>query len=90
MTYNKFIKFVKQSGIFYIPCYALLKLDNMKYVKCRDKFSNEVKDNTVSVTFPDVVVPFNYNEGITEGITSLIIAVCIGRLKQMPHNNCIR
>jgi ATP-dependent DNA helicase RecG len=32
----------------------------------------KVKDNTVSVTFPDVVVPFNYNEGITEGITILI------------------
>ena len=29
----------------------------------------KVKDNTVAVTFPDVVVPFNYNEGITEGIT---------------------
>lgn len=28
----------------------------------------KVKDNTVSVTFPDVVVPFNYNEGIIEGI----------------------
>ncbi|MEI6433804.1 MAG: hypothetical protein WCP32_03090 [Bacteroidota bacterium] len=26
----------------------------------------KVKDNTVSVTFPDVVVPFNYNEGITK------------------------
>ena len=30
-------------------------------------------DNTVSVTFPDVVVPFNYNEGITEGITSVML-----------------
>ena len=28
-----------------------------------------VKDNTVSVTFPGVIVPFNYDEGITEGIT---------------------
>ncbi|WP_026711828.1 RNA-binding domain-containing protein [Flavobacterium filum] len=28
-----------------------------------------VKDNTVTVTFPDLVVPFNYSEGITEGIT---------------------
>lgn len=27
------------------------------------------KDNTVTVTFPDVVVPFNYNEGISEGIS---------------------
>jgi hypothetical protein len=25
------------------------------------------KDNTVKVTFPDVV-PFNYNEGISEGL----------------------
>jgi ATP-dependent DNA helicase RecG len=33
----------------------------------------KVKDNIVSVTFPDVVVPFNYNEGITEGITEGII-----------------
>ena len=32
----------------------------------------KVKGNTVSVTFPDVVVPFNYNEGITEGITRLV------------------
>ena len=29
----------------------------------------EVNDNTVKVTFPDVVVPFNYNEGISEGIS---------------------
>jgi ATP-dependent DNA helicase RecG len=29
----------------------------------------KVKDNTVSVTFPDVIVPFKFNEGITEGIT---------------------
>lgn len=29
----------------------------------------KLKDNTVSVTFPDVIVPFNFNEGITEGIT---------------------
>uniref|UniRef100_UPI0040487BE3 RNA-binding domain-containing protein n=2 Tax=Roseivirga sp. TaxID=1964215 RepID=UPI0040487BE3 len=29
----------------------------------------KLKDNAVSVTFPDVVVPFNFNEGITEGIT---------------------
>ena len=38
-----------------------------------------VKDNTVSVTFPGLVVPFNYDEGITEGITegieSLINAI---------------
>ncbi|MFY8189002.1 MAG: ATP-binding protein [Flavobacterium sp.] len=38
-----------------------------------------VKDNTVSVTFPDLIVPFNYDEGITEGITegieSLINAI---------------
>lgn len=27
------------------------------------------KDNTVTVTFPDVIVPFNYNEGISEGIS---------------------
>lgn len=33
----------------------------------------KVKDNTVSVTFPDVTVPFNFNEGITEGITEGII-----------------
>lgn len=32
-----------------------------------------VKNNTVSVTFPDVSVPFNFNEGITEGITEGII-----------------
>lgn len=29
----------------------------------------KVKDNTINVTFPDVVVPFNYNEGISEGIS---------------------
>lgn len=29
----------------------------------------KVKDNNVSVTFPDVVVPFNYSEGISEGIS---------------------
>jgi ATP-dependent DNA helicase RecG len=29
----------------------------------------KVKDNTVTVTFPDVVVPFNYSEGISEGIS---------------------
>jgi ATP-dependent DNA helicase RecG len=29
----------------------------------------KVNDNTVKVTFPDVVVPFNYNEGISEGIS---------------------
>ncbi len=29
----------------------------------------KVKDNTVSVTFPDVIVPFKFDEGITEGIT---------------------
>jgi ATP-dependent DNA helicase RecG len=38
-----------------------------------------VKDNTVTVTFPGLVVPFNYDEGITEGITegieSLINAI---------------
>lgn len=27
------------------------------------------RDNTVTVTFPDVIVPFNYNEGISEGIS---------------------
>jgi ATP-dependent DNA helicase RecG len=27
------------------------------------------RDNTVTVTFPDIVVPFNYNEGISEGIS---------------------
>ena len=29
----------------------------------------KVNDNTVKVTFPDVIVPFNYNEGISEGIS---------------------
>jgi len=29
----------------------------------------KVKDNSVTVTFPDVSVPFNYNEGISEGIS---------------------
>jgi ATP-dependent DNA helicase RecG len=29
----------------------------------------KVRDNTVIVTFPDVVVPFNYSEGISEGIS---------------------
>lgn len=33
----------------------------------------KVKDNTVSVTFPDVVVPFNYNEGITDGVKESMI-----------------
>lgn len=32
----------------------------------------KVKDNTVSVTFPDATVPLNFNEGITEGIIKLI------------------
>lgn len=27
------------------------------------------RDNIVTVTFPDVIVPFNYNEGISEGIS---------------------
>ena len=31
------------------------------------------KDYTVSVTFPDVKVPFNFNEGISEGLNSLIV-----------------
>jgi len=35
----------------------------------------EVNDNTVKVTFPDIVVPFNYNEGISEGLNSTYIAV---------------
>ena len=35
---------MEQIGIFYIPCYALLNSDKMKYVECRDKFSNEVKE----------------------------------------------
>ncbi len=29
----------------------------------------KLKDNNVTVTFPNVVVPFNYNEGISEGIS---------------------
>ena len=33
-----------------------------------------VNDNTVKVTFPDVVVPFNYNEAISEGLNSAYIA----------------
>lgn len=40
----------------------------------------KVKDNTVTVTFPDVVVPFNYSEGISEGISeglNILIAKAI-------------
>lgn len=33
----------------------------------------KVNDNTVKVTFPDVIVPFNYNEGISEGISEVLI-----------------
>ena len=28
----------------------------------------KVKDNSVTVTFPDISVPFNYNEGISDSL----------------------
>jgi ATP-dependent DNA helicase RecG len=40
----------------------------------------KVKDNTVTVTFPGIVVPFNYSEGISEGISeglNILIAKAI-------------
>lgn len=35
----------------------------------------KLKDNTVSVTFPDLVVPFNFNEGIVEGVKESMIQI---------------
>lgn len=35
----------------------------------------KVKDNTVTVTFPGIVVPYNYSEGISEGIKDIYLKV---------------
>lgn len=35
------------------------------------------KDNTVQVTFPDVKVPFNYNEGITATLKDSLTEIAI-------------
>ena len=56
-------KWIEKIGIGTVKMIAQCKIQGFKIPVW------SVKGNAVTVTFPDVSVPFDYSEGITEGIT---------------------